>query len=129
LAVIRVLEDGVGLPPKGVQQRSWGSVIGSAYRTGPAFALNITATTREQLAWLGRVRPGYLLTLPSAARALAQLAMDEGVALPGLAAVLAMGEVCSPDVRATVRDAWNVPMHDAYSSQEVGYMALQCPAH
>lgn len=129
MAAIRVLEESAALPPNGMQQRSWGSATGRTYRTGPAFGLSITATTRQQLAWLRRVRPGYLLTLPSAARAMAQLAIDEGVTLNGLQAVLTMGEVCSPDVRAAIREAWNVPVHDAYSSQEVGYMALQCPEH
>lgn len=129
LAVIRVLDDGVALPPRGLQQRSWGSLTDRIYRTGPAFALNIKSTTEEQLAWLRQVQPGYLLTVPSGARALAQLAMDKGVTLAGLKAVLAMGEACSPDMRRVIADAWNVPVHDAYSSQEVGYMALQCPEH
>lgn len=127
LAVIRVLADGVGLPPEGLRQPSWGGLVGRTYHTGPGFALTIRSTTEQQLAWLREVRPGYLLTHPTAARALAQLAMTEGVALAGLQAVMTMGEICSPDVRAAVAEAWNVPVHDAYSSQEVGYMALQCP--
>ena len=129
LAVIRNLGDGIALPPAGMQQRNWGAATARAYRTGPAFALNITATTEQQLGWLRRVRPGYLLTLPSAARALAQLSAEKRVALPGLKAVLTMGEVCSDDVRGAIRAAWNVAVQDAYSSQEVGYMALQCPEH
>jgi phenylacetate-CoA ligase len=129
LAVIRLLEDAAAAPPNGMQQRSWGGAAGRAYRTGPAFALGIAATTEQQLAWVRRVRPGYLLTMPSMARAAAELALDQGVELPGLAAVLTMGEVCSPDVRAAIRAAWDVPVQDAYSSQEVGYMALQCPEH
>jgi phenylacetate-CoA ligase len=129
LAVIRNIGEGVGLPPKGMQSRSWNAASARAYRTGPAFGLNITATSAEQLAWLRRVRPGYLLTLPSAARALAQLAQEQRVAVPGLKAVLTMGEVCGDDVRAAIRAAWNVAVQDAYSSQEVGYMALQCPEH
>ncbi len=129
LAVIRLLESAAAAPPNGMQQRSWGGAAGRVYRTGPAFALGIAATTEQQLAWLRRVRPGYYLTMPSMARAAAELALDQGVALPGLAAVLTMGEVCAPDVRAAIRAAWDVPVQDAYSSQEVGYMALQCPEH
>ena len=129
MAVIRNLGDGVGPPPQGLRQRSWGSLLGRTYQTGPAFALNIVATTEQQLDWLRRVQPAYLLTLASAARALAELARARGVALPALEAVQTMGEVCSDDVREAVRAAWNVPVQDAYSSQEVGYMALQCPDH
>lgn len=127
LAVIRNIGDGVGLPPHGMQMKSWGGVVGRVYRTGPAFGLNVTATTEQQLAWLRRVRPTYLLGLSSGVRALAQLAEAEGVSVPGLVAVQTMGEVCGDDVREAVRRAWNVGVEDAYSSQEVGYMALQCP--
>lgn len=129
LAVIRLLEHAAAAPPNGMRQRSWGGAASRTYHTGPAFALGIAANTEQQLAWLRRVRPGYLLTLPSVARALAELAVDQGVELPGLAAVLTMGEVCSPDVRAAIRAAWDAPVQDAYSSQEVGYMALQCSDH
>ena len=129
LAVIRNIGDDIALPPKGMQLRSWGSLVGRTYRTGPAFGLNITATTEQQLDWLRRVRPTYLLTLSSAARALAQLAIARRVTFPTLRAVTTMGEVCSDDVRAAVRAAWNVGVEDAYSSQEAGYMALQCPEH
>src|SRR3546814_2022816 len=55
MAVIRLLEDAAAAPPNGMQQRSWGGAAGRAYRTGPAFALGIAATTEQQLAWLRRV--------------------------------------------------------------------------
>lgn len=129
MAVIRNAGDGVAPPPHGHRSRSWTLPSSSTYRTGPAFLLNITATTEEQLAWLRRVRPAYLLTLSSAARALAELAARRRIALPGLKAVLTMGEVCAEEVRSAVRAAWDVPVQDTYSSQEVGYMALQCPDH
>jgi phenylacetate-CoA ligase len=129
LAVIRNVGDGVAQPPDGMRSASWNATTARAYRTGPAFALNITATTAEQLDWLRRVRPTYILTLPSAARALAQLSTDKRVAFPALKAVVTMGEVCGDDLRGAIRAAWNVPVQDAYSSQEVGYMALQCPEH
>jgi phenylacetate-CoA ligase len=129
LAVIRNLGDGVAPYPKGTRGKAWGLPTGKAYRTGPVVALDITATTEQQLDWLQRVRPAYLLTLPSAARALAGLATQRGVALRGLQAVITMGEVCSDDVRQALRHAWNVPAQDSYSSQEVGYMALQGPEH
>ncbi len=129
LAVIRVMETGAASPPDGLRQRSWGGMTGRLFRTGPAFALHIGSTAQQQLAWLSRVQPGYLLTVPSTARTLAQLSRENGVVLPELQAVLTMGEVCTPETRAAVAETWNVPVHDAYSSQEVGYMALQCPEH
>ena len=39
------------------------------------------------------------------------------------------GEVLEPRARDACRAAWGVPLVDMYSSQEVGYIALQCPEH
>jgi phenylacetate-CoA ligase len=33
------------------------------------------------------------------------------------------------DLRALCRDAWNVKLCDAYSAEETGHIALQCPEH
>jgi phenylacetate-CoA ligase len=35
----------------------------------------------------------------------------------------------SDEVREWCRVAWGVPVVDTYSAEEVGYIALQCPAH
>ena len=32
-----------------------------------------------------------------------------------------LGEYLDPSVRELVREAWNVPIHDIYSAQAVGY--------
>jgi len=32
-------------------------------------------------------------------------------------------------MRQQAMEAWNTPVHDMYTSREVGYMALQCPVH
>src|SRR3546814_2899792 len=44
-------------------------------------------------------------------------------------------DVCSSDltvgdsVRQAVRQAWDLPVKDSYSSEEAGYLAIQCPEH
>lgn len=38
-----------------------------------------------------------------------------------------MGEVLTPSARAACVEAWHVPVIDIYTTQEVGYVALQCP--
>jgi phenylacetate-CoA ligase len=61
--------------------------------------------------------------------ALANLALHTGVLLPELKEIRTLGEVVGDDVRATCKQAWNVPLVDQYSCQEAGYLALQCPEH
>jgi phenylacetate-CoA ligase len=128
-AAIRAMEDGVGLNPRGVRSRSWGKMTAFLHPTGPAFGLSIVASTEQQAAWLQRVQPDYLLCYPSALAALADHCRREGIALPSLKGLLTFGEVCSDDTREACREAWNLGIADSYSSQEVGYIALQCPAH
>jgi phenylacetate-CoA ligase len=47
--------------------------------------------------------------------------------LPGLREARTFGELLEPRVRQACREVWGVKVVDMYSSQEVGYLALQCP--
>ena len=38
-----------------------------------------------------------------------------------------MSEVLRPEVRRVCREAWDAPVFDTYSTEETGYIALQCP--
>lgn len=121
-AVIRAgIEDG---PVSG-----WGASSEVAYQTGPGAGLNIRADIDEQLHWLQREQPAYVLTHPSNLRALAIRSIEGDLALPGLVEVRTFGELVEPELRELCRRAWNVPLTDLYSAEEVGYIALQCPAH
>ncbi len=107
----------------------WGASSEVAYETGPGAGLNIRADIDTQLHWLQREAPGYLLTHPSNLRALALRSIDGGLALPGLLEARTFGELVEPELRDLCRRAWNVPLTDMYSAEEVGYIALQCPQH
>jgi phenylacetate-CoA ligase len=50
-----------------------------------------------------------------------------GSRVANLRQVSTMGETLSADVRATCQRLLGVPIVDMYSSQEIGYIALQCP--
>src|SRR5207253_4750899 len=106
---------------------NWGTATEGVLRTGPSAILDIDRTVREQAAWLAREQPGYLLTYPSNVVALARHFSERGQDLPGLREVRTFGEVVEPRARDACRAAWGVPLVDMYSSQEVGYIALQCP--
>jgi phenylacetate-CoA ligase len=72
-------------------------------------------------------RPSYLLTYPSNLLALARYFADRGETIPGLIEARTLGEVVDDALRPACREAWGVPLVDMYSTQEAGYIALQCP--
>ena len=99
------------------------------YRSGPMYYFDITRPVGEQLAWLVQQDPDYLLTFPSNLMALLRRAEATGVTLPRLREVMTMSEVLDPDVSAACERIWGVSVVDNYSTQEVGFVALQCPDH
>ncbi len=129
LAVVRQFTLAKAPAATGSRSRNWGSATDGVLRTGPAVTLDIDRTVREQAAWLASERPGYLLTYPSNVVALARQFWERGETLPGLMEVRTFGEVLETRARDACREAWGVPLVDMYSSQEVGYIALQCPDH
>lgn len=127
LAAIRALAPGVAEPPLGVVTSGWGAASEAVRNTGPAALLSLNADIAVQAAWLERHAPGYLLTYPSNLAALLAHFAQAGTRLPGLRAVLTVGETVAPSLRDLCRDTLGVAVEDVYSSQELGYIALQCP--
>lgn len=115
--------------PHGITLPDWGSPVNLLHASGPGVALDIHTDPRQQLEWLARTDPGYLITFPSNAAALARLSLAQGMRLPGLREVRLVSEAVDEDLRATVQAAWGVPVVDSYSAQEAGPLALQCPEH
>ena len=108
---------------------SWGPATEGLVGTGLSAVLTPASSVDEQIQWLQRLRPAYLLTYPSLTAELARTSLVQGIRLPGLLEVRTLGEQLDPETRALCRRAWDVPLTDMYSAQEVGYIALQCPGH
>lgn len=105
---------------------SWGGAVAALYKTGSAVLLSSRTDISDQVKWLKKENPVYLLSLPSNLRQLAKYCRDENVAIPNLKQVRTMGEVLTEETIDLCRSVWGVPVVDMYSAQEVGYMALQC---
>lgn len=116
LATIRYTGDDAP-PPDGLRTRGWSPLAPDA----PLSVLSVKSTTEQQIAWLEREDPEALLVYPSVLDAL----LRRGLRLPRLREVRTIGEVLPDGIRARCP----VPIVDAYSAQEVGYIALQCPSH
>jgi phenylacetate-CoA ligase len=105
---------------------TWGSPADEVYDTGPSFRMPTTLSTSQHLDWLEQRRPGYLLTYPPIAKALAQEHLRRRSSLR-LMEVRTIGNVLDDDTRKLCFDAFGAAVTDIYSSNEVGCIALQCP--
>jgi len=114
---------------KDVSTPGWGPATDVAYKTGPCVMLNIRHDINEQLEWLQKENPEYVLSHPSNLLAMARLSLASGIRLPNLKCIRTFGEPVTPEMRAACKEAWGVPVTDVYSSEELGYIALQCPEH
>lgn len=128
LAAIRYT-GGEAPPPDGLRRRGWGPATAALAPDAPLSVLSVTAPTDAQLAWLLRADPTYLITYPSSLHALLRAIAATGAQLPALREIRTVGEVLAPGTRGLCQDVLGVPIVDTYSAQEVGYVALQCPAH
>ncbi len=99
------------------------------YASGPMHSFNISRPVEEQMAWLEKEDPDYLLTHPTNLHAILRRCEDTGYRPPRLRGVATMSEVLEPEVREACERIWQVPLSDAYSAQETGFIAVQCPDH
>lgn len=109
--------------------QGWGPSTDIAFNTGPCAMLHIKADTDTQSEWLKEHNPDYLISFPSNLHALAKRCIAKHITIPNLREVRTFGEALSPDLRPICKEAWGVNVVDMYSSQEAGYIALQCPHH
>lgn len=129
LGVIRYWADNSANPPSGLHLPGWGPATDLAFHTSPSSVLSINSSITQQVEWLLKEKPDYLLTHPTVARALAEYFIEHNLSLPSLREVRTLSESLHHDLRALCQQSWGVPVVDTYSSREAGYMALQCPEH
>jgi phenylacetate-CoA ligase len=102
------------------------STASAAFFTGPSVVLDIGTNIKQQAEWLARENPHYLLTYPTNLRELIRH-LDRR---PGnLLGVCTLSESLPDDLRESLRTAWGIKLVDMYSTQEMGYLGLQCPEH
>ena len=122
LADIRVDRLGIAGPPLGRRSGPW-SLTGAG---GRSVRLAIDAEVSEQIDWLLHHAPDYLLSYPSNLRAIAEECEDRGIRLP-LKGIITGSETLEADTRALLGRIFGCNVTDNYGSQEVGYIAGECP--
>ncbi|MDP6843788.1 MAG: hypothetical protein QGH73_19120 [Rhodospirillales bacterium] len=126
-AAIRFDRTGAAAYPDGEHAPSWGKGFAHTLPTGPAVILSITTPVEKQIEWLRRHQPDYLITHPTNLEALLLHCARDGIRIANLKQVQTISEVLKADVRTLCRDVWGVALSDMYTTQEAGYLALQCP--
>jgi len=112
----------------GAHQTSWGGAYNILGYEGRLLGLNSCEPIDGQYQWLCENQPDYLVTYPSNLQELARIHEEKRQPLH-LKGISTLGENLSPETRTMVSSTLGCKISDIYSSQEVGYMALQCPRH
>jgi len=105
----------------------WRGGMALLFPTGPYLSIPITVDIDQQIALIADFAPDYLLVYPSTLAALAQTCARRGIAVPSLKQIQTIGETLSDHVRDEAAGVFGAAVCDCYSSEEVGYIALQCP--
>lgn len=104
----------------------WGAAT-AAFATGPSVMRGLSDDLDSQLQWLLQEDPDYVISYATNIQMLARRSRESGLRLPRLKQARTYGETLRPEARDEVRGAWGVELVDSYSSEELGYIALQCP--
>lgn len=73
MAAIRWRSDKLGMAPEGIESADWGEPHALFYRTGRGYFLNSSSSIQQQLQWLRKHRPDYLISHPRICRACCRL--------------------------------------------------------
>ena len=123
-ATIRGYGPGVAMAPDGGHSQTWTSV----YKTGPSIQLNSAhCTLGEQVHWITKERPPYILSYPTNLHALALRCEELSLQMPWLKSLITFSEALSPGQREVIEGYFGVQVEDMYSAAEVSMIAVQCP--
>lgn len=129
LSVIRRTQSEAAKPPHGLHSENWGRATGGLIKTGPTSMLSIFTPISEQVEWLIKEQPNYLLTNPSVLQDLALYCQRENIEISSLREVRTISEALPDGLRELCKEVWGAKLIDVYSSIELGYLAIQCPEH
>jgi phenylacetate-CoA ligase len=97
------------------------------FDTGPSLGLSNAMDLQSLAEALMDFQPHVLLVYPTSLAGLTQHCRAAGIILPDLKHIHTMGETLSQRVRDEAAEYWRAKVEDTYSSNELGYIALQCP--
>jgi phenylacetate-CoA ligase len=105
----------------------WGQPAQLLFDTGESLVLPINRDASELFEMVADFAPDNLLIYPNTLDAFAAYARETGRGLPSLKHIRSIGETLSPRIRHAAEAALGAKVEDLYSSNELGYIAAQCP--
>ena len=108
-------------------EKDWGPPANLFFRTGPGLKIDIQEDIRRQIEMIREFGATSLVIYPSNLVAILDELAATGSGLPSVERVRTIGEMLPSGLRERVADELGATLHDCYSSQEIGYVALQCP--
>lgn len=108
-------------------RKDWGAPAAALWDTGPATLIDIECDIHAQLDQLIAFAPDAVLIYPTNLLALLDTMAERGEALSSVSIWRTLGETLSADAREHISAAHTADIIDCYSSEELGYLALQCP--
>lgn len=127
MAVIRAPQGPTPVPRTGRRAANWNRAIGHALVGGPSVLFDCSRPVPELVVEIARLDPDYMLVYPSLLAEFVREAERRATRFAALRGVSTFGEHLSDEVRAAAAEFFAVRVTDIYSSEEVGYIALQCP--
>ncbi|MDA0238929.1 MAG: phenylacetate--CoA ligase family protein [Proteobacteria bacterium] len=97
------------------------------FKTGPAVGFSYGLPIDELVNLVLDEEPDYLQIRPSTLEELIRQSVLVGRKPSRLKQACTQSEMVSDELRALCRDAWGAKISDIYSSEELGFIALQCP--
>lgn len=105
----------------------WGSPFDDFFETGASLVIDNRTDLAVQIDQVRRFNPTSLIIYPTNLAAMLDRLKGERATLPDLKRVRTIGETLSPDTRDRAAAELNVEVRDCYSSEEFGYVAIECP--
>lgn len=112
---------------KGTTTQSWSRETANLVRTGPMAQLNpVGMDMLDVLRWVEKERPTYITTWPSILREISYLKLRHGGPPLPIRQAITFGEMVTDECRDVIKRAFGATVSDRYSTEEAGYIALQC---
>lgn len=106
---------------------TWGAPFDDFFATGPSMILDNATDLAVQIEEVRRFRPNSLILYPTNLAAMIDRLDEKGIALPDLERVRTIGETLPDALRETAAQRLGIELRDCYSSEELGYLAIECP--
>lgn len=120
-------QDGTRMPREKVMRRTAWTYLGAFFETGPEVTFSVSSPVEQQIEWVRRYRPNYMLAYPGVFEEQA-LACGSAPAVDSLKGLVGIGSTATPSMRAWIERIYGIPLHQNYGLNEIGIVAIRCVA-